>query len=90
MLGLATREIYAEHSGEGYGEATSHRAEGFGMLSGMLFIHHLCRYTNISGNNRPLPVQLTCFSDNQGLVTRILQRRREYHESYPNATLAPD
>ena len=41
-----TKDIYAQHSGEGYGETTSHRAEAFGMLSGHLFVYHLCRYTN--------------------------------------------
>jgi len=45
VFGTSDRDIYADHSGMGYGEPTSHRAEGWGMLSAARFLNHLCNYT---------------------------------------------
>jgi ribonuclease HI len=88
VFGSGDGKIYAEHSGTGAGEATSHRAEAWGMLSGALFVAHLYRYT--TGRDhimQDFPVTFLC--DNQGLVKRITQRLT-YTTCYPNATLEAD
>lgn len=89
VFGTSEHVVYAEHSGSGHGEPTSHRAECWGMLSGVLFLHHLHLYTQLeitTGRNGP---SIEIFTDNQGLVTRITQRQ-QYKDPYPNSTLLPD
>lgn len=89
VFGSLQQVTYAEHSGQGYGTPSSHRAEGWGMLSGVLFIHHLQQYTAPQEPDYTVFQHLALFTDNQGLVTRITQRQ-QYSHSYPNTTLSPD
>ena len=87
VFGSEHNEIYAEHAGEGFGECTSHRAEAWGMLSGIVFLNHLYIYTNGGNNQSSNSTKLTLLSDNNGLVTRV-KMRLTYNIPYPNATLA--
>ena len=90
VLGSDEGHIYAQHSGHGIGTPTSHRAEGWGMLSAAKFIQHLYLYVTISQDSpAPSPRPLSFYSDNQGLIHRINERLR-YSVPYPSATLAPD
>ena len=56
VFGSSDNIVYAEHAGPGYGEPTSHRAEGWGLLSGALFIRHL--YQFLSTQELPLVTQI--------------------------------
>ena len=89
VLGTAQRRIFVEQSGRGYGELTSHRAEGWGMLSVARFLYHLFQYTSGHTPELQQKIPIDFISDNQGLVTRINQRLA-YARPYPNATLAAD
>ena len=89
VYGTSNGVVYAEQSGRGYGTPTSHRAEGWGMLSGALFLAHLHQYINMSQPPPLLSTPLQFYSDNNGLVQRI-NKRRQYKSSYPNSTLEPD
>lgn len=89
VVGSNLNEVFAEHAGLGYGEPTSHRAEGYGMLSGALFIYHLYRFTS-DVSLKPLnEYPLSFLADNSGLVSRV-NNRQTFNSCYPNATLAPD
>jgi hypothetical protein len=90
VLGSTQHEIFAEHSGVGMGEPSSHRAEAWGMLSGVVFLYHLYKYTGFHQHNQsPSSIPVKLLSDNNGLVTRVNQRT-QYKIPYPNSTLAPD
>lgn len=89
VFGSSHQDIYAEHAGPGEGTPTSHRAEAWGMLSGVLFLQHLYKYTNSQDSHSATNAPIIFFSDNKGLVARVHQRR-QYDKPYPNATLAPD
>jgi hypothetical protein len=89
VFGTESGTIYAEHSGRGYGTATSHRAEAWGMLSATLFLHHCYHYTIGIDNDYPRRLAVVFCSDNSGLIQRISQRQ-SYTTSYPNSTLDPD
>ena len=89
VLGSSAKVIYAEHAGVGYGESTSHRAEGWGMVSGTLFVSHLYKFLHLFDSTLLSNVPITFLSDNNGLVTRV-QQRLQYSKCYPNATLIPD
>ena len=89
VFGTEEHEILAEHAGAGFGAPTSHRAEGWGMLSGALFIHHLYQFVQIHELPPLDTIPITFLSDNNGLVQRITQRL-QYKHCYPNATLTPD
>jgi hypothetical protein len=82
---VALRRL-AECKGPVYGPNSSHSAEATAMLlSGARFAHHhLATFTR-----PPFPIRLHCFSDNNGLITRINQHH-QYNDCYPTATLAPD
>ena len=88
VCGTANGTIYAEHSGQGYGSLTSHRAEAWGMLSALLFFQRLITYTANPNSEQQL-FSIIAFSDNSGLITRN-QQRSKYSTLYPNATLDPD
>ncbi len=88
VLGTDNGFVFAEQAGPGYGMPTSHRAEGWGMLSGTLFMYHLYKYIQLKPE-QSIPNTLNFYCDNLGLITRINQRRK-YQFSYPNATLVPD
>ena len=90
VFGSDDGDKFAEHSGIGYGTPTSHRAEGWAMLSGILFFKHLLHYS--ASQTPPTEHQefsLKIFSDNAGLIQRI-KRRMEYTTPYPNSTLEAD
>ena len=89
VFGTASGTIYAEHSGRGYGTATSHRAEAWGMLSATVFLYHVLEYTKGVNDDytRSYPVQFS--SDNSGLIQRITTRHK-YTTPFPNSTLEPD
>ena len=89
VFGTSTGTVYAEHSGKGYGTPSSHRAESWGLLSGVLFVVHLHKYIHISRSPPLIRTPLQFFSDNNGLIQRI-NTRRQYQISYPNSTLAPE
>ena len=89
VFGTDSGTILAEHSGQAYGTATSHRAEAWAMLSGTLFLKRLYCYIHNNKTPAPIPNPLIFFADNQGLITRILTRMK-YKHSYPNSTLDPD
>jgi hypothetical protein len=86
MIGTPTGQRLIWGSGPGYGPATSHRAECWGKLSAVRFLHHLSLFTK-----QPFPatLQIMSLADNKGLVTS-LQRRMTYETVYPNATLKSD
>jgi hypothetical protein len=86
VLGTSTGEILAENYGPCYGIGTSHRAEGWGMLSGGRFLYHLALYTRQTYGTR---IPILSISDNKGLVTRVSDRHK-YTMVYANATLAAD
>lgn len=89
VLGTSQGMVYATHLGVGSGEATSHRAEGWGMLSVAMLVYHLLWFTQESRELQPLSIPIHFLSDNSGLVRRVTQRLK-YVVNYPNATLAPD
>jgi hypothetical protein len=86
ILGITNGPTLAEHSGPAYGHPSSHRAEGWGMLSGARFLFHLLRYCHVT---TPIQSAIETISDNAGLITRM-KSRTEYTTVYPNATLEPD
>ena len=86
ILGLHDGTPLAEHSGPAYGQPSSHRAEGWGMLSGARFLLHLQRYCNVTV---PLECNVETICDNAGLISRM-NNRQNYNHSYANSTLAPD
>jgi hypothetical protein len=72
-------------SGPAYGsKQSSFRAEGYGMLSLVRFIHHLSQYCDALPTWK---IKLIC--DNEGLITR-LKVAIQYTTSFPNDTLQPD
>ena len=87
VFGNNEGEVYAEHSGPGFGTPTSHRAEAWGMLSAILFLQEFQRYTNLQPIYT-IPL-VTAFTDNSGLIQRI-EQRTSYTTAYPNTTLLPD
>jgi hypothetical protein len=86
VLGTRNGEILAVNYGPGIGVGTSHRAEGWGKLSGVCFLKRLSEYTRL-----PFPprLQLQTISDNEGLITR-LKSRRQSSVVYANSTLDAD
>ena len=88
VIGTDSGEQWAQHKGIGIGQATSHRAEACGMLSAVLFVHHVYKFTQckFSGQHPP---PITFFSDNSGLVQRVNQRL-SYSTPFPNSTLTSD
>lgn len=86
MIGTEPGQRLAWCNGPGFGPATSHRAECWGKLSAARLLHHLQIFTG-----RPLPPNLKIKSctDNQGLITSLIQRRT-YSTPHPNTTLKPD
>jgi hypothetical protein len=76
----------APHYGPGYGVGTSHRAEGWGKLSGVCFLQRLAEYTRTPYSPS---LQLQTYSDNKGLITRLTSRQ-QYTVVYANATLDAD
>jgi hypothetical protein len=77
-------EVACSH-GPGWGQGSSHRAEGYGFLSVVLFI---TRITEFCMWQQPLSFQF--FSDNNGLLSRVKQRVSYGDILYPNETLRPD
>ena len=86
ILGITDGPTLAEHSGPAYGHPSSHRAEGWGMLSGARFLLHLLRYCNV---NTPITSRIESICDNAGLISRMTSRST-YSKAYANATLDPD
>jgi hypothetical protein len=86
ILGITDGPILAEHSGPAYGHPSSHRAEGWGMLSGARFLLHLFKYCQVID---AIEGKVATICDNAGLISRM-QSRQSYSQVYPNATLAPD
>ncbi len=86
VLGTALGKVLAKHSGPEYGVSSSHRAEGWGMLSGHRFLFHLSCF-----QQQPLPTNLQAVSssDNAGLISCIIKRTK-YQTVYANSTLSPD
>jgi hypothetical protein len=83
-LSLSDGTRLARCSGPGHGPGTSHRAEGYGVLSAVCFVSRLQKFTTRS---EPWPILFS--TDNKGLLIRIAQRQA-YIANYANATLAPD
>jgi hypothetical protein len=75
----------ANSHGPGWGQGSSHRAEGYGFLSVILFITRLSEFCNWQ---RPLAFHF--FSDNSGLLSRVKKRISYGDILYPNETLKPD
>lgn len=74
--------------GPAYGNATSHRAEGYGSLCqfSQLCLKLLFEFADISFET---PInKYGC--DNQGLLKRIGDRQESYDSIYPHSTTAPD
>jgi hypothetical protein len=86
VLGTGSGHLLALQKGPGFGTPTSHRAEGWGTLSGSRFLLHLHRYTRVP---MPTNVFIVSISDNEGLIQR-LNNRRAYTTVYANSTLVPD
>jgi hypothetical protein len=86
ILGITDGPILAEHSGPAYGHPSSHRAEGWGMLSGARFLLQLFKYCQVT---EVLEGKIATICDNAGLISRM-KSRQSYSHGYPNATLAPD
>lgn len=87
MDGTNCGKILVEHSGVGYGNPNSYRAEAWGMLSASLLIHLLhdyCGRTQIFST-----MDLVLLADNAALI-HTLKRRSQYTKVFPNATLAPE
>jgi hypothetical protein len=83
-LSLSDGTRLARCSGPCHGPATSHRAEGCGVLSAVCFVSRLQKYTNTSD---PWPLRFS--TDNKALLIRISQHQA-YVANYANTTLAPD
>jgi exonuclease III len=71
-------------AGPGFGPGTSHRAEGYGVLSAVRFVYRLHTFT---GSPAVWSARFT--TDNKGLLIRIDQRQ-QFAKCYANVTLAPD
>ena len=72
-------------SGPAYGaKQSSFRAEGYGLLSLVRFLHHVFLYC---ATHPTWAIKLIC--DNEGLITR-LNVAIQYTTSFPNDTLQPD
>eukprot|EP00957_Ditylum_brightwellii_P130045 9918898-Ditylum_brightwellii.AAC.1 len=59
-------DIIAEHSGPAFGQASSFRAEGYGVLSALRFFRHATEYT---ASTTKLTFQM--YLDNEGVITII-------------------
>ena len=83
--------VLSTHSGERLvsgssappGLGDSHRAESFGLLALSVFLNAFQAFTY------PMTRDLSLYTDNLGLVTRICSRQ-QYQTSFPSATLAAD
>jgi hypothetical protein len=84
VLSLSDGTRLAQCAGPGCGPGTSHRAEGYGVLSAVCFVSRLQLFVSTTA-----PWSLRFTTDNKGLLIRIGQRQN-YDASYANATLAPD
>jgi hypothetical protein len=73
VLGTRSGHILAVNYGPGYGVDTSHRAEGWGKLSGVCFLQRLAEYTCTPYSPS---LQLQTYSDNEGLITRLTSCRQ--------------
>eukprot|EP00957_Ditylum_brightwellii_P052979 4016789-Ditylum_brightwellii.AAC.1 len=77
-------EIIAEHAGPAFGQASSFRAKGYGVLSALSFF---CRAMEYTTSTKPLTGQL--YLDNKGVITQI-QQQQSYPYNYSFNTLTPD
>ena len=69
------KEILIHVSGQAYGKApSSFRAEGYGMLAILRFLHHFTQFNNIS-----IKGKLKIYSDNEGLIIRVNQIKEYTH-----------
>jgi hypothetical protein len=79
--------ILASAFGRAYGDKMdSYRAEGYGLLSLVTYVHHLFQFFNT-----PVPahLHLTLYSDNKALITKILKLLNLPRPVFPNETLQP-
>ena len=77
-------ETIVEHVGPAFGQASSFRAKGYGVLSAMSFFRRVMEY---KATTMELKGQL--FLDNKGVITRIKQQM-SYPHDYSFNTLSPD
>eukprot|EP00957_Ditylum_brightwellii_P083496 6347749-Ditylum_brightwellii.AAC.1 len=77
-------DIIAEHVGPAFGQASSFRAEGYGVLSPLSFFRRAMEYT---ASTKTLTCQL--YLDSKGVITRI-QQQQSYPYNYSFNTLTPD
>ena len=86
VLSLASGFRLAEGNGPAYGhQMSSFRAEGYGMLSALLYVHYIIQ---AYAPECPLAVQLFC--DNEGLVGVVNRRLRCPHPEFVNTTMSAD
>eukprot|EP00957_Ditylum_brightwellii_P208255 15356499-Ditylum_brightwellii.AAC.1 len=77
-------EILSEHTGPVFSQATSLRAEGYGLLSAVRFIHHVSQYTN-----QAVCCDINMYINNEGIVKKI-NDQLTYTYDYPFNKLEPD
>jgi hypothetical protein len=67
--------IFARNKGPAYGIATSHRTEGWGMLSGARFKLHLQTFSRVA---LPPSVWIVSITDNEGLFKGVSVRHQYF------------
>eukprot|EP00957_Ditylum_brightwellii_P065333 4955442-Ditylum_brightwellii.AAC.1 len=77
------KEILAEHAGPAFGQVTSFRVEGYGILSASQFLYHISKYTN-----QTIKCDMNIYIDDEGIVKR-LKDQLAYTHDYLFNTLEP-
>eukprot|EP00957_Ditylum_brightwellii_P084443 6421450-Ditylum_brightwellii.AAC.1 len=76
--------IIAEHASPAFGQATSFRAEGYGILYAYIFLYHTSKCMN-----QTIKCDINIHIDNEGIVKRLKDQLKYTHD-YPLNTLEPD
>jgi ribonuclease HI len=86
VLALPDGTRLVEGQGPAYGyEISSFRAEAYGMLSALRYIHHIAKHYNV-----PLPLKFRLCCDNQGLIKRVTRVFQTKRREFVNETLLPE
>eukprot|EP00957_Ditylum_brightwellii_P016716 1257401-Ditylum_brightwellii.AAC.1 len=74
----------ATHATPAFGNVTSFRSLGYGLLSVARFLYHVQKYTRIS-----FPCKISSYIDNKGIFDHTTEHMK-YSFDYPYNTLEPD
>eukprot|EP00957_Ditylum_brightwellii_P143846 10960588-Ditylum_brightwellii.AAC.1 len=77
-------DTIAEHSGTAFGQASSFKAESYGVLSALSFFCHAMEYTSSTTK-----ITFQMYLDNEGVITKI-KKQQTYSNDYSFNTLTLD